>query len=41
MWDAVTNKIGTYISEVQTKIEPNAFRVSKWIAGYFTKFSVW
>ena len=41
LWDAVANKIGIYISEVQTEIETNAFRLSKWIARSVTKFSVW
>lgn len=41
LWDAVANKIGIYVSEVQTEIETNAFRLSKWIAGSVTKFSVW
>lgn len=41
LWDAVANKIGIYVSEVQTEREPNAFRLAKWIAGVFTKFSVW
>lgn len=41
LWDAVTNNIGIYISEVQTEVEPNAFRLPKWIVGVFIKFYVW